>query len=88
MAGDRSTSDDYFYLTSTAGVVFAKLVPNSKVLPVRAFSGSSIRKNVAALEKFVTDRVTVKCPIEESDKEIMAIGGKKAISFNRIEAFH
>jgi len=30
------------------------------VLPAQAFSGSSIRRNAAALEQFVTDRVTVK----------------------------
>ena len=42
------------------GKEFAELVPNSKVLPAQAFSGSSIRKNVPALEKFVTDRVEIK----------------------------
>ena len=42
------------------GKEFAELVPNSNVLPAQAFSGSSIRKNVAALEKFVTDRVRTK----------------------------
>ena len=42
------------------GKEFAELVPNSKVLPAQAFSGSSIRKNVPALEKFVTDRVSIK----------------------------
>ena len=42
------------------GKEFAELVPNSKVLPAQAFSGGSIRKNVAALEKFVTDRVSIK----------------------------
>ena len=39
---------------------FAELVPESKVLPAKAFSGSSIRDSVKELEKFVTDRVTVK----------------------------
>ena len=42
------------------GKDFAELVPNSNVLPAQAFSGSSIRRNVAALEKFVTDRVRTK----------------------------
>ena len=42
------------------GKEFAELVPNSKVLPAQAFSGSSIRRNVAALEKFATDRVRTK----------------------------
>ena len=42
------------------GKEFSELVPNSNVLPAQAFSGGSIRRNVAALEKFVTDRVTVK----------------------------
>ena len=39
---------------------FAELVPNSKVLPAQAFLGGSIRRNVPALEKFVTDRVAIK----------------------------
>ena len=39
---------------------FAELVPESKVLPAKAFSGGSIRRAVAELEKFVTDRITVK----------------------------
>ena len=39
---------------------FAELVPNSKVLPAKAFSGSSIRRSIAELEKFVTDRVAVR----------------------------
>lgn len=42
------------------GKEFAELLPNSRVLPAEAFSGGSIRRNVAALEKFATDRVTVK----------------------------
>ena len=42
------------------GKEFAELVPNSKVLPAQAFSGSSIRRNAAALEQFVTDRVSIK----------------------------
>lgn len=42
------------------GKEFAELVPNSNVLPAQAFSGSSIRRNAAALEKFVSDRVPVK----------------------------
>ena len=39
---------------------FAEQVPGSNVLPAKAFSGGSIRRNVPALEKFVTDRITVK----------------------------
>ena len=39
---------------------FAELVPDSKVLPAKAFSGSSIRSSVPELEKFVTDRIAVK----------------------------
>ena len=39
---------------------FAELVPDCKVLPAKAFSGGSIRNDVPALEKFVTDRITVK----------------------------
>ena len=42
------------------GKEFAELVPDSKVLPAQAFSGSSVRSSVKELEKFVTDRVTVK----------------------------
>ena len=39
---------------------FAELVPECKVLPAQAFSGGSIRSSVKDLEKFVTDRITVK----------------------------
>ena len=39
---------------------FSELVPDSKVLPAQAFSGGSVRNSVPALEKFVTDRITVK----------------------------
>ena len=42
------------------GKEFAKLFPNSTVLPAQAFSGGSIRRNVVALERFVTDRVSTK----------------------------
>ena len=42
------------------GAEFAELVPDSQILPPQAFSGSLIRRNVAALEKFVTDRITLK----------------------------
>ena len=44
----------------SVGADFAELVPDSNVLPAQAFPGSSIRSNVPALEKFVTDRVAVK----------------------------
>ena len=39
---------------------FAELVPDSNVLPAKAFPDCSIRNSVPALEKFVTDRITVK----------------------------
>ena len=39
---------------------FSEIVPDSKVLPAKAFSGGSIRNSVKELEKFVTDRITVK----------------------------
>ena len=42
------------------GKEFAELVPDSNVLPAQAFPGNSIRDNVAALEKFVTDRIKEK----------------------------
>ena len=42
------------------GKEFAELVPDSKGLPARAFSGGSVRNSVKELEKFVTDRITVK----------------------------
>ena len=42
------------------GKEFAELVPDSKVLPAQAFSGSSVRSSVRELENFVTDRITVK----------------------------
>ena len=42
------------------GKEFAELVPDSKVLPAKAFSGGSVRSSVRELEKFVTDRITVK----------------------------
>ncbi|MBO4491271.1 MAG: NAD(P)H-dependent oxidoreductase [Lentisphaeria bacterium] len=39
---------------------FAELVPESTVLPAQAFSGRSVRNSVKELEKYVTDRITVK----------------------------
>ena len=42
------------------GVDFAELLPEAKILPPEAFPGKSVRSNVAALEKFAADRVTVK----------------------------
>ena len=42
------------------GKEFAELVPDSKILPAQAFSGGSVRRSVPVLEKFVTDRITVK----------------------------
>ena len=39
---------------------FAEIVPDSQVLPAQAFSGGSVRRSVKDLEKFVTDRITVK----------------------------
>ena len=38
---------------------FAALLPESKVLPPKAFSGSSIKSSVKALEEFATDRIMV-----------------------------
>ena len=42
------------------GKEFSELVPDSKVLPAQAFPGSSVRRNIPALEKFVPDRISVK----------------------------
>ena len=42
------------------GKEFAEIVPDSKVLSAQAFSGGSVRNSVKELEKFVTDRITVK----------------------------
>ena len=43
------------------GKEFAEIVGDTaKVLPPKAFSGSSIKSSVAALEAFVTDRLAVK----------------------------
>lgn len=42
------------------GVDFSELLPNARILPPEAFHGNSIRNNVAALEKFAADRVTIK----------------------------
>ena len=42
------------------GKEFAEILPDSKVLPAQAFSGGSVRNNVKKLQKFVTDRITVK----------------------------
>ena len=43
------------------GREFAEIVGDTaKVLPPKAFSGSSIKSSVAALEAFVTDRLAVK----------------------------
>ena len=39
---------------------FAALLPESKVLPPKAFSGSSIKSSVKALEEFATDRMAAK----------------------------
>jgi len=39
---------------------FAALLPESKVLPPKAFSGSSIKSSVKALEEFATDRIAIK----------------------------
>ena len=36
---------------------FAALLPGSKVLPPKAFAGSSIKSSVKALEEFATDRI-------------------------------
>jgi len=39
---------------------FSELVSHSNILPAQAFFGSTVKENVKELEKFVTDRVTVK----------------------------
>ena len=39
---------------------FAALLPESKVLPPKAFSGSSIKSSVEALEEFATERMAAK----------------------------
>ncbi|MBO4303919.1 MAG: NAD(P)H-dependent oxidoreductase [Lentisphaeria bacterium] len=39
---------------------FAEIFPDSKILPAQAFTGKLVRKSVKALDKFVTDRVTLK----------------------------
>ena len=39
---------------------FAALLPESKVLPPKAFSGSSIKSSVKVLEEFATDRMAAK----------------------------
>ena len=39
---------------------FAALLSESKVLPPKAFSGSSIKSSVKALEEFATDRIAIK----------------------------
>ncbi|MCR5414032.1 MAG: NAD(P)H-dependent oxidoreductase [Kiritimatiellae bacterium] len=40
------------------GADFSELMSGAKVLPAKAFGGSSIRSNVEALRKFSTDRIT------------------------------
>jgi hypothetical protein len=43
------------------GKAFAEVVGDAaKVLPPKAFAGSSIKSSVAALETFVTERINVK----------------------------
>ena len=42
------------------GEEFAQLLPESKILPPRAFVGSLVHSNVAELERFVSDRIVVK----------------------------
>lgn len=39
---------------------FAALLPECKVLPAKAFSGSSVRSSIPALEKFVSERIILK----------------------------
>ena len=39
---------------------FAALLPESKVLPPKAFSGSSVRSSVKALEEFAAERIAAK----------------------------
>ena len=42
------------------GKDFAQALPDSKVLPAKAFDGGTIRSQVSALEQFVTERITLK----------------------------
>ena len=42
------------------GKDFAELLPEAKVLEPAAFSGSSVKSSVKALEKFVDDRISIK----------------------------
>lgn len=39
---------------------FKSITPDCKVLPAKAFSGSSVRSSIAALEKFVDERIKLK----------------------------
>ena len=39
---------------------FAALLPDSKVLPPKAFSGSSIKSSIKAIEEFAADRIATK----------------------------
>ena len=39
---------------------FAALLPESNVLPPKAFSGSSIKSSVKVLEEFAADRIAIK----------------------------
>ena len=48
------------YRAGQVGRDFAALLPDSKVLPPKAFSGSSIKSSVKALEEFAADRIAIK----------------------------
>ena len=53
---------ELWYTTAMKAVlrVLAALLPESKVLPPKAFSGSSIKSSVKALEEFATERMATK----------------------------
>ena len=42
------------------GEEFAELLPESKILPPQAFVGTVVHSNIAELERFVSDRITVR----------------------------
>lgn len=58
--GIISKSGRYGGGMQSLGRDFAALLPESKVLTPRAFSGSSIKSSVKALEEFASDRMAAK----------------------------
>ena len=47
-------------MNRSLGRDFAALLPDSKVRPPKAFSGSSIKSSVKALEEFAIDRISAR----------------------------